>query len=194
MRAFIAIGLPPDVAAALEPALGALRKADLPGLRPVATGSTHITLRFLGELSKSRLDSIAGALANVARRSRSFELDLDEVGSFPSKGPPGVLWVGLKGDVAAARRLHAVLEVALTELGHPAEKRAFSPHITLARMFRSAAVPDRMRALEILKASAPGPAVFAIESVNLMASELNRYGPRYQVLATAPFGARAGNA
>ncbi len=194
MRAFIAIGLPPHAAVALEPALSVLRKADLPGLRPVATGSTHITLRFLGDVSKGRLDAVAEALAVVAGESRPFELELDEVGSFPPKGPPGVLWVGLKGDVAAARRLHRVLEVALTRLGHPNEKRAFSPHITLARLARGAAVLDRVGAFDILKDSSPGAAVFRAESVSLMASELNRDGPRYRTLLTACLGSDTGNA
>jgi 2'-5' RNA ligase len=194
MRTFIAIGLPPAVVAALEPALGALRQAKLPGLRPVATGSTHITLRFLGELSKSRLDAIGEALAAIAAGCRPFSLELDEVGSFPPKGPPGVLWLGLKGDVGSARKLNAVLEEALTKLGHATERRAFSPHITLARMASSTVAPDRMRALDVLVASPPGPAVFEVGSVKLMASELSREGPRYRVLATAPFGTGAGNA
>jgi 2'-5' RNA ligase len=194
MRAFIAIGLPPGVVAALEPALGALRRADLPGLRPVGTGSSHITLRFLGESSKSRLDAVAKALAVVAGESRPFELSLGEVGSFPSKGPPGVLWVGLTGDVTAARRLYAVLEVALTELGHPAEKRAFSPHITMARIAGNAAGPDRMRALDILKASQVGEIAFEVESVSLMASRLSPEGARYRTLLTARLGSGTGNA
>ena len=63
-------------------------------MRWLAPEQQHLTLRFIGELDKGRLDEVAEALAMV--RARPFELLLEGLGHFPPRGEPRVLWVGVE--------------------------------------------------------------------------------------------------
>jgi 2'-5' RNA ligase len=198
VRAFIAIDLPLYVVETLGSALRSLNSGDVPGLRPVGADSMHVTLRFLGDVPSDQLEPIAEAMSRAASFVPPFHLKLGRYGAFPPKGSPRVLWVGLNGDVAAARQLHALLQEALTELGHLPETRPFTPHITLARLVRNAGDLDRRRSLQALKTSSPVHADFEVGSISLMASHLSPYkdgdGPRYEKLAVATLGSRPGDA
>jgi 2'-5' RNA ligase len=149
----------------------------------------HITLRFLGDVPAEGLEPISEAMSRAAHAVPEFRLRLGSYGAFPPEGPPRVLWVGLNGDIAAVRRLHASLQEELSSLGHWPETRPFTPHITLARLARNAGHADRRRALQALKASGPGHADFEVGSLSLMASHLKTQGansgPRYEKLAVA---------
>ncbi len=194
MRAFVVVELPPRVVVALEPTLSALREADLSGLLPVTSGSAHITLRFLGDVPADRLEALPEALAVDAGLFPPFQLRLGEPGAFPAKGPPGVLWVGVEGDVDAARRLYVLVDHAVKSRGHPAEDRKFAAHITVARLARNAAGLYRRRALQVLKESPPNKVAFEVDSIGLMTSHLSLAGARYERLATVPLGSRARDA
>ena len=198
VRAFVAVELPDRVAAALEPALGALGGAEIRGLRPVASGAAHLTLRFLGDVPGDRIPAISEALDLAASALGPFNLRLGEPGAFPPSGPPGVLWIGLEGDTAAASLLQGAVGDALASLGYPPEERDFTPHVTLARLGRTASRPERERALDalrdVLNAHPPTGAAFTVRSVGLMRSRLSRHGAKYERLAVARLGTGAGDA
>ncbi|MGI6551749.1 MAG: RNA 2',3'-cyclic phosphodiesterase [Bacillota bacterium] len=92
----------------------------------------HLTIKFLGETRVEELPSIQAAMEEAARATAPFSLRLGEPGFF-SRQQKKILWVGLQGDLQDLRKLFHRLEVHLAEKGFPKEKRAFSPHITLAR-------------------------------------------------------------
>ena len=96
-------------------------------------GDYHLTLRFLGDVTKAQLRLVRAALPGCAEQHRWLKLELGGMGMFPEAWPPKVAWVGLAGDVAALRQLQADIDKLVTrELGIQAEY-PFSPHVTLAR-------------------------------------------------------------
>lgn len=194
MRAFVSIDLPHAVRVALKPTLDALAAERIRGLRTVRAESTHITLRFLGNVSSGRLDSVARALATAARCVEPFQLRLGEVGSFPSSGAPSVLWIGLSGGLREAGRLYEAVTESLAALDWPAEERGFSPHITLARLAGGASRPARRDALRVASSTPPQRLTFDVLSVCLMRSRLERAGARYDKLADARLGRFGGDA
>jgi 2'-5' RNA ligase len=105
-----------------------------PGARRVAPAQWHITLHFLGAVPMQRLPGLGERLAV---RFEPFELVLDR----PEVWPGGIAVLGAAAVPDALKELHAKLAQALAALGLPVEKRAFRPHVTLARHAQAAVRP-----------------------------------------------------
>jgi 2'-5' RNA ligase len=128
MRVFAAIELPPHVRNALAEVHHNLQSS-AQGARWVAPESIHLTLKFLGEVHESRIAAIDNALMNLAWQP--FTVSVRGVGFFPGKRSPRVFWAGMEAPTMA--ELAVEIDARLERLGFEKEKRAFRPHITLAR-------------------------------------------------------------
>lgn len=127
-RLFVAIELPSDVKANLV-----ALKTHIPTARWVKPEHMHLTLRFLDDVPDTRVESVKSALELV--QSPSFNLKLQSVGRFPpqKKKTPRVLWVGIASQ-PMLKDLQKKIENELRIAGFPPDKKAFHPHITLARL------------------------------------------------------------
>ncbi len=187
VRAFVAVELPPGVKQALSAVARHLDGHGIAGLRTVDPASAHLTLKFLGNVPAARVDAIQEALVDAVSRSAPFMLRLGETGTFPERGAPRVLWVGLAGDTDALAALRGRIEEALELLGFTPESRPFRPHLTLARMADRSARSERNRARKALSSAPFEPGLaFDVGSVSLMRSILRTEGARYVRLASAP--------
>jgi len=92
----------------------------------------HVTLKFLGEVSPSRLPVLHEAIAEAGGHAFSLEC----LGMF-MMGKGGIVSARLGGDLEALSALAARLEDALAKRGFEREARPFHPHITLARNFHA---------------------------------------------------------
>ena len=97
--------------------------------RWVAPESIHITLKFIGEVPEKRVDDIDAALAGLTWKP--FTVTVRGVGFFPGTRSPRVFWAGM--EAPTMQRLAEQLDRRMENLGFEKEKRAFRPHITLAR-------------------------------------------------------------
>jgi 2'-5' RNA ligase len=139
----------------------------------------HITLRFIGAVDRHVAGDLADALGRV--RSPPFELRIKGIGSFDHRAA-GALWAGLepKEPVAA---LAAKVERVCQSVGLEPERRAFHPHITLARWKGQrtrelASFTDRRRDL--------ASESFEVDEFILFESHLSRHGAHYEPVATYP--------
>lgn len=175
-RLFVAIRPPEDVRDLLIDAMD-----DSPALRWVGDEQLHLTLRFIGEVERPLANDIAGALSRI--RSQQFDLRIHGVGKFEQRNG-GALWAGVepKQPVAA---LAAKVERALQLVGLEPERRAFSPHITLARWNRrnAEAVEAFLRRNGDLH-SEP----FLVDRFILFESKLSRHGAHYEEVAAFDLG------
>jgi len=84
VRLFIAIPLPPDLAArAIE-----IVPSSLPALRRVRAENLHVTLAFLGHTPDERLGDVAAAATEAAALVSPFRLSFGRAGRFPERGRP----------------------------------------------------------------------------------------------------------
>lgn len=187
LRLFVAIELPEQVRSSLAQAIQQLRPPLQGQLRWVDPRGVHLTLKFLGGVPGSMVDTLDHSMADAVRGTPPFELRLDGAGTFPAGRSPSVVWAGLAGDIASLEALAAAVESAMASLGMPSEKRVFQPHLTLARA-RGRLRPDLAGLLrERLEAvHYPGAEPFVVRGVSLMRSELRPDGARYTRLAHAP--------
>lgn len=134
MRAFIAIDLPDDTAAAL-----AELQQRLPAGRPVPRDNLHLTLAFLDDQPEAVLEDLHFELASL--RALPFDLRLSGLGCFGGRVPK-VLFAGLDPS-AELTRLHGQVVNAVRSAGIARPRERFRPHVTLARFNRP---PDRQQA------------------------------------------------
>ncbi len=131
IRSFIAI----DLAAPVGTAIGVLQH-ELAGtqadVRWVRADGMHVTLKFLGAVEAPHLERVHTALANALQTQPALHVRAHGVGAFPSLRRPRVLWVGLQAQ--GLGELAACVDSAVAPLGFAAERRAFTPHITLGRV------------------------------------------------------------
>ena len=187
VRAFVAVEMPPEVKQALAAVVRSLDGHGTAGLRTVDPASAHLTLKFLGNVPAARVAAIEDVLVDAASRSAPFRLRLAETGTFPERGAPRVLWVGLDGDTDALAALQGRIEQALESLGFAPESRPFRPHLTLARMADRSTRSERNRARKALSSAPFEPGLaFAVEGVSLMRSILRPEGARYVRLTSVP--------
>jgi RNA 2',3'-cyclic 3'-phosphodiesterase len=128
MRLFIAVELPDDIRRQLADIQQALRPVT-DSARWVSPESIHITLKFLGEVPEKQLDNLDTALIGLSWKP--FTVTLRGVGFFPGNRSPRVFWAGL--EAPTMQGLAEELDSRMERLGFEKEKRAFRPHITLAR-------------------------------------------------------------
>ncbi len=180
VRAFVALELDARVHAWLARLVEDLRPR-LPGCRFGAVTNAHLTLRFLGTASVRALESVAAALGPAAAACPPAEVPLTGLGTFPPRGAPRVLWVGL-GLPPHLVALQAQCERAARATGFEPEPRRFQPHLTLGR-WRDRAPRPELPALS--------PMATRIEHLTLFASELRPSGAVHTPLARFALGADA---
>ena len=137
----------------------------------------HLTLRFIGEVERPVADDIADALAAI--RSPRLELRITGTGRFEQRSS-GALWAGVEPKTPVAA-LAAKVERACQQAGLEPERRAFHPHITVARWKgrrtrEVAAYLDRTRGLT----SDP----FEVDQFILFESRLSKHGAHYEEVAS----------
>jgi RNA 2',3'-cyclic 3'-phosphodiesterase len=129
MRLFTALDLPCEVTGKLEELLARLRPTA--PIHWIAPSNLHITTKFIGEWPEARLEELKTSLAGIAARD-PIPVRIKDLGVFVNPRKPRIFWCGVDAPQLAA--LVADTEAATAALGIAGEERAYSPHLTLARI------------------------------------------------------------
>lgn len=153
----------------------------------VAPENMHITLKFLGDQTDDEVATVCRAVLESVREQPPFEFECHGAGAFPNAKRPRTLWIGVRDGAESLRQLQRCVEEELAVAGYAREGRAFHPHLTLGRV-RSGG-PGINHLVELLEKASTFPAGSAMaDEVVVFGSQLQRGGPRYEVLARAPLG------
>jgi 2'-5' RNA ligase len=174
-RLFVALRPPPAIRARLEDLATAIA-----GVRWQDDEQLHLTLRFVGEVERPAAEDLAACLAAIHAPVPRVQL----AGTGVFRGHGVQLWAGL-APAGPLRHLHAKVEQACIRAGLPPERRAYHPHITVARLSRSA---DAGLPVERWLASHGGLSSepFPLPHLILYESLLGREGARYEPVARWP--------
>jgi 2'-5' RNA ligase len=140
----------------------------------------HLTLRFIGEVERPLAEDIATALSLV--RASRLEFGLQGVGFF-DQHPHGALFARAVPREPLAR-LHRKIDRALVGVGLPPDRRAFLPHITLARRRKAAVNPGNWLEAHAGLSAPPEP----VDSFILYESHLGHDGAHYEEVAQYMLG------
>jgi len=179
-RCFIALELPPPIQKHLGVIISRLKEAQA-DVKWVDPQNTHLTLKFLGEISPDQLKLAREALVKQNGKFGSIVCRTGQIGVFPGWSRPQVVWLGLKDGVPKISDLQGSLEQGLAECGFAKEPKKFKPHLTLGRA-RSPNNTDKLA--EIIHALSLEDIEFRFEALSLIKSTLTPGGPVYQPLET----------
>lgn len=173
-RLFVAIRPPESVCDLLIDAMD-----DSPDFRWQEEEQLHLTLRFIGEVERPVANDLADALARI--RASAVELRIAGVGSFEQRNS-GTLWAGVEPKLPLAA-LATKVERVCQSIGLEPERRAFHPHITLAR-WKGRRTREVQNFLERRSGLVSEP--FRINEFILFESRLSRHGAHHEPVATYP--------
>jgi 2'-5' RNA ligase len=139
----------------------------------------HLTLKFLGEIKDEQVAEVCNIVKDVAGRHKSFEVEVESVGSFGGRSAR-VLWVGIGQGNDNLLDLQKDLEQQLVVAGWPPETRRFSGHLTLCRVRKPAAGIALAQMADAYKDFKLGTT--PVDSVCVYQSQLTPRGPIYTVL------------
>ena len=183
MRLFIAIDLPPEVTSRLDALTARLRPLARIAWSPVA--NLHITTKFIGQWPEERLPQLTAALAGLCSRP-PIPIRIGGLGFFPNRKSPRVFWAGVEAPPELAA-LAGDTDKALAKLGVEPESRAYSPHLTLARMKDASPALTLGLLAEVERLGSPDFGSFAAGRFFLYLSKPGRSGSVYTKLSEFPF-------
>lgn len=181
---FIALPVPDELRTRLAEISAALR-GRLDYRKWTHAADYHITLVFLGAFPAAQFERLSAELEEVARRTEPFTLVSNDLGHFGRTEMPRVLWANVAGGLEPLLRLQNDVESRLVRLGHQAENRPYSPHITLARNYAGDASPQAVIAA-VADNLTQQPVVWQANEMVLFASHPGNT-PMYEPLARFPF-------
>jgi 2'-5' RNA ligase len=177
IRSFLAFELPTDIKNTVDRVAGEVRRTSL-NVRWVKVENIHLTVVFLGNVKVQEVEAIGKAAEEICTRYGPFDISLGGMGCFPNTRNPRVLWLGVEGDLERLSSFRDALQENLQPFGFKAEKRPFSPHLTLGR-FKKQGKPDG-RLHEILSAHKDlTTAICSLNELILFKSDLNPGGAVY---------------
>lgn len=180
IRSFIAIELPNELKLGLTQLETQLKSDKQPWVKWVNPEGIHLTLKFLGNIAVDRTGEITRATEEAVQGISPFRLEVKGLGVFPNLRRVQVAWVGISGEIDKLTQLQKRIETNLTPLGFAPESRAFTPHLTLARLRDRASLDERQRFGQLI-ANTKFEVAYTIEvdAINLMRSQLTREGAIY---------------
>ena len=186
MRLFVAVTLDAGIREEVGVVIRELARArafESTSVKWVRPANLHLTLQFLGEVGRGRIEDITAALRKAWRQGQ-FHASLTDVGAFPPTGRPRVVWLGVGEGAAGLRALHEEVQERLEPLGFAPERRTYSAHLTVGRV-RHARAPSGAQMREALQAVVVSSGRWLVDRVVLYESRLSSTGSSYQVVAEA---------
>ena len=177
-RTFIAIELGASAAATVERLIHELQQ-QVDGVRWSRREQLHLTLKFIGDLDHRQLPALCGQLRVACAEVEPFAVLLQGLGTFPKDRPPRVVWAKVQQGADSLQQLSRQLTTALQDFGLRRETRAYTPHLTLGRVGRTADTQQLQHALARL---ANTSVRFDVNEIVLFATRKERGSVYYEPL------------
>ncbi len=173
-RLFVAIRPPFPIRDLLLGAMGGIS-----GARWQSDEQLHLTLRFIGDVDRHMASDIDAALEGI--HHKRFEIEVNGLGAFERRGRPETIWAGVAPH-EPLKALHKKVDQALVRVGIDPDRRAYLPHITLARLNRSSGPVGNLLEQSGGLSSPP----FVVDSFSLYESKLTPEGAVYTMIERYP--------
>ena len=131
VRTFVALEIPEEIRLQLKE-IQTIWRFQLPRARWTRPEGWHLTLKFLGEVERHVPGKLAEELAPRIRGLGPVTVQLAGTGFYPTAVRPRVAWVG--GTAGGVDEVVAAVEESAERCGFARERRAWTVHVTQARL------------------------------------------------------------
>jgi len=125
-RLFVAIDMPTSTTELLDDL-----NPQVAGVRWTAREQLHLTVAFFDQVAEPNEQLLKEKLSGI--EFHSFFLPISGTGTFPPKGPPKIIWIGVGSGHPHLFQIHKRVQEAALAAGLEPELRSWHPHVTLAR-------------------------------------------------------------
>ena len=157
-----------------------------------AAGKLHCTLRFLGNVERTRLGSIEGEVESAASGIPPLRLTYSGLGFFPDGISPRIIWIGIRESGGDLARLHERVSRGLLGIGFVPEERPFHPHVTLGRVTGGSGRKESRVLIETVETRTFDHPPVIVHAVEIMQSVLRPRGSEYVRLRSIPLTGAVG--
>lgn len=190
LRLFVAITIPERVRNEMIAVQRELKPLALGDVRWTSAEQLHLTLKFLGGVPASSVETVKQSLAESCAGVQPFHLRARGIGLFPNERQPRVVWVGFEGDKNGLMALQMRVEQRLAPFAEKPGAEKFLAHATLGRFqkYRRHKTENLLPRARALASHVFGE--WRVEEAALFRSELSPDGARHTKVAVFPFGAK----
>ena len=181
MRVFAALPIPQEIKDEIA-GIGKLIKARYENIKLVETSNIHLTIHFFGELDDNEVRRLYSVMDDKRLVIERVNASLGNIGFFPPRGNPRVIFVDIENGRESIYRFHGVFEELIRDAEFKVENKPFQTHITIARNKSS-----RISTEELKLKNAYRKLPFVFDRFVLYQSILHRSGPEYIPLRTVMF-------
>ena len=178
MRAFISAEIPDKIKKA---ALSIFGEEKAEGIVPVMEDAMHITIAFLGEISKEDAERVALSLKGL--RVAPFMASLRGLSSFPER-EPRVVFINISSGAEDLEGLHKKAS-ALAKQAINIKRENFVPHLTIARVKSRGGI--FLAKEKICENRDRDFGSFEVTSISFKESKLTSSGPIHRELSRIEF-------
>jgi 2'-5' RNA ligase len=186
IRLFVAITTPHAILPSLTSARDLLRKSRAE-VKWEPAKNLHCTVKFLGDTREDLVAPISEALAAIGNLTPQFGLLFRDLGCFPGRHDPRIIWAGVENSDGGLKRLFEAVDHTMSGLGFAREPRAFHPHVTLGRVKGPRRMPELLETMETITLLTP---LVTIQEMELVKSTPQPGGSVYSSMARVMFGGR----
>jgi 2'-5' RNA ligase len=166
-RLFVAIDLPESIRSLLAHLDPKIR-----GVRWTAAAQMHLTLGFFADVPEAVDLSLREKLSAI--EFGAFFLPITGIGTFPQKGPPKIIWIGVGKAHPHLFQIHKRVQESALAVGIEPELRPWHPHITIARC-RDVSAQSLRKFLQLNVDLDAG--MMRVDAFHLYSSKLTPAGP-----------------
>lgn len=181
IRTFIAIELSDEIHQKIKEIQSEIRSSIQSRISWSKPENIHLTLKFLGDVSLDKIESIKKNLKKVGRMHSPFEMSFGGIGTFPNFRRPRVIWLGVDRGAEQVIKIVSSIEMAMKKLGFQPERRKFTPHLTLGRV-KQRGVNLKKIEPDLKKYDKPNIPIVQVDRLALIKSELYPSGAIYTAL------------
>lgn len=185
IRAFIAIEINKEIKNKISEFLTQLKKTDA-DVKWVTCENIHLTLKFIGYIEEDILPSLSKIVNDSVSCLRPFDINIENVGAFPSIKRPRVLYVCAQDKGGNLLKIYEKLDKGVKVLGIMRDSKKYVGHITLGR------IKSQKNISALRNALSSGAGYFfgqeRVDYISLMQSKLTPKGPIYKRLQDFKIG------
>ncbi|MFW6281595.1 MAG: RNA 2',3'-cyclic phosphodiesterase [bacterium] len=180
MRTFIAINIPERSKDLIENKINLIKQEVKQDIKWVKKENWHITLKFLGEIRKNKVNNIKQRLSLLKFNNYKFPIKFQGINAFPDLNHPKVLFVKINQGYNCLTEIYQKIESQMEKEGFSPEDRKYTPHLTIARSRKNTDLKKLSNVYNKFTDKYFINVFMKAVKISLMKSELYPEGPKYK--------------